>query len=97
MIFNFLIFFVKRAGHHFSFLKRAGRHQKGAGHCALQKRPRQNTEFSTVGHLHALNTFPVLYIYICNIVGLHDLCTGHTCNTGMQFIIQAKYTHIESQ
>ena len=33
----------KRAGRHFSFLKRAGRRQKGAGHRALQKRPRQNT------------------------------------------------------
>ena len=31
---------VKGAGRHFCFLKRAGRHQKGAGHCALQKRPR---------------------------------------------------------
>ena len=36
-------FFVKRAGRHFSFLKMAGRHQKGAGRHALQKRPRQNT------------------------------------------------------
>ena len=34
----------KRAGRHFSFLKRAGRHQKGAGRPALRKRPRQNTE-----------------------------------------------------
>ena len=31
-------------GCHFSFLKRAGRHQKGAGRRTLQKRPRQNTE-----------------------------------------------------
>ena len=31
------------AGRHFSFLKRAGRHKKGAGRRALQKRPRQNT------------------------------------------------------
>ena len=35
--------FLKKAGRHFGFLKKAGRHQKGAGHRALQKRPRQNT------------------------------------------------------
>ena len=34
---------VKKAGRHFGFLKKAGRHQKGAGRRALQKRPRQNT------------------------------------------------------
>ena len=40
-----IIFFVwvKQAGRHFGFLKKAGRHQKGAGRRALQKRPRQNT------------------------------------------------------
>ena len=32
---------VKRAGRHFGFLKRAERHQKGAGRRALQKRPRK--------------------------------------------------------
>ena len=37
-------FLVKRAGCHLSFLKMAGRHQKGAGRRALQKRPRQNTD-----------------------------------------------------
>ena len=37
-------FFVKRAGRHFGFFKRAGRHEKGAGRHALQKKPRQNTE-----------------------------------------------------
>ena len=31
------------AGRHFGFLKRAGRHEKGAGRRALQKKPRQNT------------------------------------------------------
>ena len=30
-------------GRHFSFLKKAGRHQKGAGRCALPKWPRQST------------------------------------------------------
>ena len=39
-----LIFFlVQRAGRHFGFFKRAGRHEKGAGRRALQKKPRQNT------------------------------------------------------
>ena len=34
---------VKRTGRHFGFFKRAGRHEKGAGRRALQKKPRQNT------------------------------------------------------
>ena len=34
---------IKRAGRHFGFFKRAGRHEKGAGRRALQKKPRQNT------------------------------------------------------
>ena len=34
---------MAKRGLHFSFSKRAGRHQKGAGCSALQKRPRQNT------------------------------------------------------
>ena len=37
---------INKAGRYFSFLKRAGRHQKGAGRRALQKRPRQNTAIS---------------------------------------------------
>ena len=41
--FFFFFFLVNRAGRHFSFFKRAGRHEKGAGPCALQKKPRQNT------------------------------------------------------
>ena len=40
-----LFFLVKRAGRHFGFFKRAGRHEKGAGRRALQKKPRQNTVF----------------------------------------------------
>ena len=36
-------FLVKRAGRHFGFFKKAGRHEKGAGRRALQKKPRQNT------------------------------------------------------
>ena len=41
---NFFFFFlVKKAGRHFGFFKRAGRHEKGAGRRALQKKPRQNT------------------------------------------------------
>ena len=38
---------VKRAGCHFGFFKRAGRHEKGAGRRALQNKPRQNTEFDS--------------------------------------------------
>ena len=38
-----MFFLVKRAGRHFGFFKRAGRHEKGAGRRALQKKPRQNT------------------------------------------------------
>ena len=38
-----VFFLVKRAGRHFGFFKRAGRHEKGAGRRALQKKPRQNT------------------------------------------------------
>ena len=39
---------VKRAGRQFGFFKRAGRHEKGAGHRALQKKPRQNTGLEQV-------------------------------------------------
>ena len=42
LIFNFF-FLVERAGRHFGFFKRAGRHEKGTGRRALQKKPRQNT------------------------------------------------------
>ena len=41
----FFFFLVKRAGRHFGFFKRAGRHEKGAGRRALQKKPRQNTAY----------------------------------------------------
>ena len=37
------LFLVKRAGRHFGFYKRAGRHEKGAERHALQKKRRQNT------------------------------------------------------
>ena len=43
IFFFFFFFLVKRAGRHFGFFKRAGRHENGAGRRALQKRPRQNT------------------------------------------------------
>ena len=42
----FFFFLVKRAGRHFGFFKRAGRHEKGAGRRALQKKPRQNTDIT---------------------------------------------------
>ena len=44
---NIFFFLVKRAGRHFGFFKRAGRHEKGAGRRALQKKPRQNTAVYT--------------------------------------------------
>ena len=49
-IFFFFFFFkgVKRAGRHFGFFKRAGRHEKGAGRRALQEKPRQNTDNAIV-------------------------------------------------
>ena len=43
----------KRAGRHFGFLKRAGRHQKAAGRPALRKRPRQNTGIEGLQRLNA--------------------------------------------
>ena len=46
---------AKKAGRHFSFLKKAGRHQKGTGRRALQKRPRQNTVSIYID---------ILYLYI---------------------------------
>ena len=48
------------AGSHFSFLKRAGHHQKGAGCRALQKRPRQNTAvmFCSMWSLFNENMYP---------------------------------------
>ena len=42
----FFFFLVKRAGRHFVFFKRAGRHETGAGRRALKKKPRQNTVLS---------------------------------------------------
>ena len=38
----------KRQGVISAFLKKAGCHQKGAGRHALQKRPRQNTDYEDV-------------------------------------------------
>ena len=46
----FFFFLVKRAGRHFGFFKRAGRHEKGAGRRALQKKPRQNTDHNFNGN-----------------------------------------------
>ena len=49
------IFLVKRAGRHFGFFKRAGRHEKGAGRRALQKKPRQNTEYHTPQEMYTVS------------------------------------------
>ena len=46
---------VKRAGRHFGFFKRAGRHEKGAGRRALQKKPRQNTDIDTVSDINVFS------------------------------------------
>ena len=51
LIFFFFFFLVKRAGRHFGFFKRAGRHEKGAGRRALQKKPRQNTAWRSLNRL----------------------------------------------
>ena len=45
---------VKRAGRHFGFFKRAGRHEKGAGRHALQKKPRQNTAVCAINLVNCL-------------------------------------------
>ena len=58
----FFFFLVKRAGRHFGFFKRAGRHEKGAGRRALQKKPRQNTAEEISSHSHTKDTF----IYKCS-------------------------------
>ena len=55
---------VKKAGHHFGFLKKAGRHQKGAGRRALQKRPRQNTASFHYKSQHII--IPNLELTNCN-------------------------------
>ena len=51
----FFFFLVKRAGRHFGFFKRAGRHEKGAGRRALQKKPRQNTDNDNPNHVYNAN------------------------------------------
>ena len=53
----FLFFLVKRAGRHFGFFKRAGRHEKGAGRRALQKKPRQNTEYMDNNHVNKYTAY----------------------------------------
>ena len=65
-IFFFFFKLVKRAGRHFGFFKRAGRHEKGAGRRALQKKPRQNTDntMSKVGNAKiALFCMTALLLY----------------------------------
>ena len=53
----FFFFLVKRAGRHFGFFKRAGRHEKGAGRRALQKKPRQNTVHTCILADIVIHTF----------------------------------------
>ena len=56
IFFLFFFFLVKRAGRHFGFFKRAGRHEKGAGRRALQKKPRQNTANGSTGIIINIDT-----------------------------------------
>ena len=56
LIYIFFIFLVKRAGRHDGFFKRAGRHEKGAGRRALQKKPRQNTDAAWIALTHPMVT-----------------------------------------
>ena len=57
----------KRAGRHFGFLKRAGRHQKAAGRPALRKRPRQNTAFHMCSTAIKVKLFTAYFnnVYMC--------------------------------
>ena len=61
----YFFFLVKRAGRHFGFFKRAGRHEKGAGRRALQKKPRQNTAVC-VGLFHGFRFVPWITPAILN-------------------------------
>ena len=56
---DIFFFLVKRAGRHFGFFKRAGRHEKGAGRRALQKKPRQNTVHTSLA-IVATSNFELL-------------------------------------
>ena len=48
----FFFFLVKRAGRHFGFFKRVGRHETGAGRRTLQKKPRQNTGYVRLNQIN---------------------------------------------
>ena len=58
---------VKRAGRHFGFFKRAGRHEKGAGRRALQTKPRQNTAIVQTIYTYFVMNIYFQYIYIVRI------------------------------
>ena len=61
--------FVERAGRHFGFFKRAGRHEKGAGRRALQKKPRQNTENSmTTDYQHSFLPKNLKLLFVNEII-----------------------------
>ena len=69
---QFFFFLLKRAGRHFGFFKRAGRHEKGAGRHALQKKPRQNTEqHGLINPLFAtISSTALVTHYTCDAVTL---------------------------
>ena len=68
-------FGVKRAGRHFSFLKRAGRHQKAAGCRALQKRLRQNPGYIITTSVKSRNAIVALLTKASQPRAI-NVCTG---------------------
>ena len=67
---NCFLFFLVNGRASFQLFKKAGRHQKGAGRCTLQKRPRQNT-----GYVH-------IYTCIFNSITLFQTQQGaYICHT----------------
>ena len=73
----------QRAGRHFGFFKRAGRHEKGAGRCALQKKPRQNTVKARPGS--------GFYEIFCIFANMSCLCI-HLCHI-IQLALQKHFCH----
>ena len=67
---------TKKAGHHFSFLKTAGRHQNGAGRPALLKQPRQNTAQVCTFVCHASSVYFCMSCLKCvHLYVMPQVCT----------------------
>ena len=73
---------VKRAGRHFGFFKRAGRHENGAGRRALQKKPRQNTAHRTHTGQEVSNTNHFGSVS----VSLGRLAVSNQCTANTNFV-----------